>query len=499
MCERISLSLQKYHHRKGGIHIGRNSFVRQYKLSNVCGRTDYIGNPKRQEHLYATYSTVEPEFWTYLAEQNQYDFKRSNSKGKCIEARELVIALPESFVDYDPNLLLQLFTEKFRSTYDVQCSSALHHNKTKRNYHIHLIYSERKLLERKEIKRASRNMFYNEDGKHVRTKKEILDTDGNVRTGCYIIPKGEIYEMNYFASKEEYFKSNAFLPEVKHLYTDLINSLVKDEAEKLTVFDPTGPYLATKKIGKNNPMAEVIQADNEARQEWNRAVDEALVVGIPSEEILELKKEAINIPVKESIQEHGQMPGLLKQILSKAVKLLLDKIRAFRMPPKKELKVDMEVFQQMQGVKKKLDGIQNEIQKIDVQIKKKQGQLDSITGIVGAFKLKEKKQLMNEISELMEKRRTKSELLHKTVSGAGYRSVDSFMKAFNKSHALVEEYLKTTQEPNVPEKQKTHAATTPKKERTSILEKLHRYNKEAKRRQESVGQKQNKRSNEIDI
>ena len=499
MCKRSSLGLQKYHHRKGGIHIGRNSFVRQYKLSNVCGRTDYIGNPKRQEHLYATYSTVEPEFWTYLAEQNQYDFKRSSSKGKCIEARELVIALPESFVDYDPNLLLQLFTEKFRSTYDVQCSSALHHNKTKRNYHIHLIYSERTLLEQKEIKRASRNMFYNEDGKHVRTKKEILDADGNVRAGCYIIPKGEIYEMNYFASKEEHFKSSAFLPEVKHLYTDLINSLVKDEAEKLTVFDSKSPYLATKKIGKNNPMAEVIQADNEARQEWNRAMDETLVVGIPSEEIQEMKKEVINIPVKESIQQHGQMPGLLRQILSKAVKLLLDRIRAFQMPSKKELKIDMDVFQEMQTVKKKLDGIQKEIQGMDVLIRKKQNRLDSITGIAGAFKLKEKKQLMNEISELLAKRKVKSELLHKTVSGAGYRSVDSFMKAFNKSHALVEEYLQTTQEAKVTEKQKSCTITQLKKERKSVLEKLHRYDEEAKRRQETVNHKHNKRNNEIDI
>ena len=121
MCKRSSLGLQKYHHRKGGIHIGRNSFVRQYKLSNVCGRTDYIGNPKRQEHLYATYSTVEPEFWTYLAEQNQYDFKRSSSKGKYNEERELVIALQERFVDYDNKLLLKLLTQKFLRTLDVEC------------------------------------------------------------------------------------------------------------------------------------------------------------------------------------------------------------------------------------------------------------------------------------------------------------------------------------------------------------------------------------------
>lgn len=160
---------------------------------------------------------------------------------------------------------MQLFTEQFRSTYGVQCTVALHHNKKKTNYHIHLIYSERKVLEKKEIKRASRNMFYNEKGNHVRTKKEILDENGNIRSGCYIVPKGEIYEMSFFDSKEEIFKKNSFLKEVKQMYTELMNQLIQGENKKLTVFDPAGPYLATKKIGKNNPKAEEIQADNEVR------------------------------------------------------------------------------------------------------------------------------------------------------------------------------------------------------------------------------------------
>ncbi len=41
------------------------------------------------------------------------------------------------------------------------------------------------------IKTASRNMFYDEKGKHVRTKKEILGEDGEIREGCRIVKKGE--------------------------------------------------------------------------------------------------------------------------------------------------------------------------------------------------------------------------------------------------------------------------------------------------------------------
>lgn len=420
---------------------------------------------------------MELEFWRELAEQNQYDFKRSNAKGKCIEARELVIALPESFQEYDRELLLQLFAEQFRSTYGVQCTAALHHNKKKTNYHIHLIYSERKVLEKKEIKRARRNMFYDEKGKHVRTKKEILDENGNVRQGCYIIPKGEIYEMSFFDSKEEIFKKHSFLNEVKQMYTDLMNQLVKDEAEKLSVFDPEGPYLATKKIGKNNPKAEEIQADNEARQAWNRTVDEALVAGVASEEIAEVKKENISLPVKESIQKEGQKPGLLRQILKKAIVVLAEKIRAVVVQEKPELKVDMEVFRQMQNVRRKLLNIQKSIRGIDAQIQKKQKRLDELTGLSGTFRLKEKKELMNSISALISERTEQSSLLKETVTKAGYRSVDSFTRAFNKSQMLVEKYLKM--QGRIENKDTSSKQMQEKKQ--SVLEKLQKYDQEAKR------------------
>ena len=137
----------------------RHSFIRMTKLTDVKGRVDYISNPKRQEHLYAVYTTVKSEFWQYLSEQAQHDFWKSNQKtGKCIEGRELIIALPESLREKDPELLLQLFTETFRQKYGVQCTAALHHNKAMTNYHIHLVFADREMLEKTDVKRAGRNM-----------------------------------------------------------------------------------------------------------------------------------------------------------------------------------------------------------------------------------------------------------------------------------------------------------------------------------------------------
>ena len=84
--------------KRGGRNIARNSFIQLSKLSNVKGRIDYITNPERQENLYATYETVQRSIWKFLAMENQQDFQKSGSAGKCIEARELIIALPENFI-----------------------------------------------------------------------------------------------------------------------------------------------------------------------------------------------------------------------------------------------------------------------------------------------------------------------------------------------------------------------------------------------------------------
>ena len=299
--------------------IGRNSFIQMTKLSNVKGRITYISSHAKQENLYAVYETTERKFWRELAKCNQEEFVKSGTEGKCIEARELIIALPESFTEYQPDRLLQLFTNHFKQNYGTECIAALHHNKRKTNYHIHLIFAERKLLDEPIIKIASRNMFYDENGKHVRTKKEILGEDGEIREGCSIVKKGEVYEKKLFTAKDERFKCNSFLDEVKHSYTDLINIYVQDEKQKLQVFERGSVYLATKKIGKNNPKAQEIEADNQKRREWNRAVDMALISGVSEPKIMEVKRKEITEPIRESIARRGNRPRLFSRVVTVAV------------------------------------------------------------------------------------------------------------------------------------------------------------------------------------
>ena len=293
------------------------------KLHNVRGRITYISSYAKQENLYAVYETTDRHYWTELARFNQQEFLKSGTEGKCIEARELIIALPESFPNlYDPDRLLQLFTNRFKEKYGVECVSALHHNKRKTNYHIHLIFSERELLPEPIEKIATRNMFYNEQKKHVRTKKEILDDSGNVRKGCKIIKKGEVYERTLFTAKNKLFKQEHYLDEAKRFYTDLINLLIEDNKDKLHVFDKNGLYLATKKIGKNNPKEEQIKEDNEVRMMWNHEVDRALVSQVPEDKIRQIKKEFITDRIRNSIKAWGNCPELLANIIRGATNRL---------------------------------------------------------------------------------------------------------------------------------------------------------------------------------
>ena len=70
------------------------------------------------------------------------------------------------------------------------------------------------------------------------------------------------------------------------------------------MFDKNSVYLPTKKIGKNNPKAAEIEADNTARQEWNRTADLALISGIEEAKILEIKQTEIHDKAGQSIREN---------------------------------------------------------------------------------------------------------------------------------------------------------------------------------------------------
>lgn len=419
--------------------MARHSFVQIGKLKNVKGRINYISSPERQENLYAVVSTANMKFWRDLSKECQQEFKRSGANGSCIEARELIIALPKSFYEqYDPQQVLAVFTDSFKKTHGVECISALHHNKRKTNYHIHLIFSERKLLDEPVKKIASRNMFYNEQGKHVRTKKEILDEQGELRPGCLIVPKGQVYEQRLFTNKEIYFKGEEFLENEKKRYTDLINQYIRNSDEKLQVFKKDSAYLPTKKVGKNNPRASKIQADNEVRGMWNQTVDVALVEGVPEKEIRIVKKEQISQRAWKSIREYGRKPGIFRIIVTMAINALKLIIEKVKLPPKPKLTVDIQEFREMQHIYEELIHQVNEIKVLENQeLPELERKLQKLGGF---FKGKERRIIENRIDETKSRVESRKAYMPQIVSRYGYKTIEDFINVYRKSEELILQY-----------------------------------------------------------
>lgn len=406
-------------------------------MYDLAGRIDYIKNPDRQEHLYTTYCTTnDSDFWTELIEENQREFHKYNCGGKCVEAREWIIALEESLVQENPNKIIRAFVDAFKEKYGVECVAALHHNKSKTNYHIHLIFADRKLLAEPVIKVAERRMYYDEQGRHSRTKKAVCDSDGSLREGCNVIEKGEVYEKTIFAGKVEHFKERAFQEEVKQLFTEINNSFIKDKSRQLQVFDRDSVYLPTKKIGKNNPREEQIKANNAVRQEWNRAADGALVSGVPEKDIMAVKHKQISEEIRDSIHKAGNQPGLFADVLKRAIETLRGLTCAARVPEKPKLMVDLREFREMGTLKESLNLIQGQIAKLDKRITAKQAYIDKLT-----YPWKKVKAL-KELSELVNRRGTLEDSLVEAVKKVGYPSVQRFMKTYQKSVAAIRQYEK---------------------------------------------------------
>ena len=188
----------------------RHSFIQMSKLPNVKGRISYITSHARQENLYATYRTADSTFLEQSCKGKPAGVSAQRHRGQMYRSKGVDYRPARKFTPpMSRSRYFEDFTEDFRRRYNVECVSALHHNKRKTNYHIHLIFSERRLLAEPDIKISTRSVFYDETGKRVRTKKEITDESGNIREGCTVIPKGGIYEQHLFTVKDDRFKKRA--------------------------------------------------------------------------------------------------------------------------------------------------------------------------------------------------------------------------------------------------------------------------------------------------
>ena len=234
---------------------------------------------------------------------------------------------------------------------------------------------------------------------------------------------------------------------VKQDYTNLINQYVQNEKQRLQVFERGGMYLATKKIGKNNPKAAEMEADNAKRTLWNQTVDRAIVTGVAKSEIMQIKKERITDRIAESVWIYGNRPNLLSSIIGTAIavlELLISKVllKTLELADKvisKELEAEpeavsykhlCEIYQKLQEQNKAIFALEK--QRSDLEIE--------LSDSKGIFKAKRRSELSTEIAGLEERiARMKVRLSH-IVKEYGYPNVEAFYKAFHKAETAYGDY-----------------------------------------------------------
>lgn len=253
-----------------------NIMVRATALGNARGRIDYISSPQRQEHLQAVYNSTNDDFWKALADHCRKQAKYSQTKKAC-EAREWMVPLANELADiYSPEELARLASKQIKEKTGTENVVAVHWNKKKNNYHLHIISAENEEINKvKEGAILRQNTYFDKNGKRS-TKKNCVDQNGNLMPGCTFYKKGERkVERIRFSPKIEEIGSKTFLQDLKRDLANWQNELLQED--RFRVFDPS-LYIAEQHIGRNATVEqqEAIIAKNKLVQGYNAAVDECL-------------------------------------------------------------------------------------------------------------------------------------------------------------------------------------------------------------------------------
>lgn len=226
-----------------------------------------------------------------------------------------------------------------------------------------------------------------------------------------------------------------------------------------------------------------IEADNRKRQEWNRAVDMALISGISEPQIMEVKQKRISEPIKSAISRKGRKPNLFAKVVTMAIEELELMIETV---PVKKYKESLEQKEELQKIDDSdMEPVMPETERTEVEIKesverqpepkqpemtrlaskyprfykiyneleqqnnaiyKKEKQRSAkkkeLSEIKGWFKGGKKKELQEEIDDLTSQIRNMKDYLPKIVQKVGYRNVQEFLKDFQTAKSEYRQYQK---------------------------------------------------------
>lgn len=345
------------------------NLVRVQKITNGRGSIKYITKTSDGEIL-ASYSTQSMQEWEILFDYNQQKFAEEKAKGnwmmdqissdgkeaKAVEAKMFVVALPNEKAKQNPEELVKELADDWVSTHQTDCYVALHWNKTHTNLHAHILASERKKKESKEVRRAKRNRYYNAEGKECKK----ADAVRVVHKGDVISGQNELYE-----SGKIDLKSQAALDRIKEHYSKMLGTeMFKDDGLHL-------PQTHLPRI--NDRSSEKVLEEYERKREYNATVKEF-------NEIVDTLKEnqheeILNNEIKPIVSEVKRQRRYRKRYLEESVIHLRETFK-YALASFKSL---LEVFgirkQELDAIHAKFNSIESSIQSNRMQIGQKENLL----------------------------------------------------------------------------------------------------------------------------
>lgn len=363
--------------------------MRTQKITNGRGSIKYITRDSKGEIL-ASYSTQSLQEWEILFDYNQQKFEEEKSKGnwvmnqkssdgkeaKAVEAKMFVVALPNDKAKQNPEELVKELADDWVSEHQTDCYIALHWNKTHTNLHAHILASERKKKESKEVKRAKRNRYYNAAGKECKK----ADAVRIVHKGDIISGQNELYE-----SGKIDLKSKEALERIKEHYSKLLGT---------EMFKDDGLHIPQQHLPRiNERSSEEVLEDYERKREYNAAVKEF-------NDIVEALKEnhheeILNNEIKPIVSEVKRQRRYRKRYLEESVIRLRETFK-YALASFKSL---LEVFCIR---KQELDAIHAKFSSIESSIKSNRMQIDRQEHILKQVKwsdFKQKKYINGLISQ----------------------------------------------------------------------------------------------------
>lgn len=328
------------------------AFARQTKLKNVVGRSQYISDNQRQEHIVLHSQENMIHSWNEYA-----DYEKQNRKNKeeNIQGREIIISLPNE-LDQDREKLKEVLDDySFNLLGDNRdFEYAVHWNKEKTNLHAHIIYSERE-RQKKEPKRYKRDYYYNYEEGKMSSKKDpdavITKHKGDIKYD----KEGEIEYTDQFSKKDTQFKSREYNEKIKEKLAETLNKY----DFKSRVFDSRIELPQAKLYkGASKDYKDKVSQSNKVRREYNKEIVKAVDEKIMPMTMAIIRKQDIMKRVKEENSK-------TKSISSRGIEIIKESVEEVKAYIREKLEIIKEAF------KPKLTPLEIEIKELKDKTKEK--------------------------------------------------------------------------------------------------------------------------------